>query len=63
MRFKIHKERLTERFKSALSDFEAIQCIICDKENELMKQTKSSESTQILPPPSSSSYHNGLIQI
>lgn len=63
MQFKILKERLAERFKSALSEFEAVQCKVYDKENELMKLMKSSESTTILPPPSGSNHLNGLILI
>lgn len=63
MQFKIQKERLMEKFKSALLEFDVVQCKICDKENELMKLTKSTESAQILPSPSSFNCNNGLVLI
>lgn len=62
MRFKIQKERLSDRFKSALSEFQATQSKVYDKENELMKMTKSSEC-QTLIQPSNSNHRNGLTLI
>jgi len=58
---KIQKERLAESFTSALNAFQAIQRKAYDKENaELMKRTKASASTGILPPPPpNSKYQNG----
>lgn len=61
MHLKIQKERLTEQFKSALKQFEATQCKVYDKENELIKLMKLSESTQMLSPTSSSNHQKGLI--
>jgi len=59
---KIQKERLAESFTSALNAFQAIQRKAYDKENaELMKRTKASASTGILPPPPNSKYQNGLV--
>lgn len=57
---KIQKERLAESFTSALNAFQSIQRKAYDKENaELMKRTKASASSRILPPPPNSKHQNG----
>lgn len=59
---KIQKERLAESFTSALNAFQSIQRKAYDKENaELMKRTRASASSGILPPPPNSKHQNGLI--